>query len=44
MAGDFDTQTAEPLIQAEFGNLSSRAPASVYPDPGSISHSGNNAF
>jgi zinc protease len=44
MAGDFEIQAAEPLIQEKFAGMSPRAPASVYPDPGSINHTGIQAF
>jgi len=44
MVGDFDIQTAEPMIKDKFTRLSPRTLASVYPDPGSIRHSGTKAF
>ncbi len=44
MAGDFDAATAEPLIEKRFAHLTARAPASDYPDPGSIDHAGVKPF
>ncbi len=44
MVGDFDTEVAEPLIIEKFTSLSPKAPASSYPSPGSINHTGTKAF
>ena len=44
MTGDFDMAAAEDLIAEKFDSLAPRAPASDYPDPGFVDHSGIKPF
>ena len=44
MVGDFDMDTATSLIKTKFADLSARGPLRGYPDPGTISHTGTQAF
>ena len=44
MTGDFDIQTAEPLIFEKFSGLKPKAPAGEYQNPGSVNHSGIKTF
>jgi zinc protease len=44
LAGDFDIQTAEPVINDLFSTLTPKAPAAEYQSPGSVDHTGTHAF
>lgn len=44
MAGDFDVLTADELVRKQFADISARAPARTYQDPGYIAHGGTKAF
>ena len=44
MVGDFDVNTAVPLIQDRFGKMTGRAPPRDEPDFGTIDHQGDRAF
>jgi zinc protease len=44
LVGDFDPETARPLVRSRFSGIKARAPERGYPDPGRIAHEGIQPF